>query len=92
MKPMITLIIFIKRVFKIRFSNLECFNNRSLFLCHDIWVNRMHFIQKGLPLKPIICAMEKEVNGRLDALTTATLQRVYRILEVVFNFVFFQMT
>ena len=36
--------------------------------------------------------MEKEGNGRLDTLTTTTLQRVYRILEIMFKFMFFQMT
>ena len=44
-----------------------------------------------LLLMPIICAFEKEVNGRLDAVTTATLS-VYRILKIEFKFVLFQMS
>ena len=37
------------------------------------------------------CAKEKEVNGRLDTVTT-TKERVYRILDSMFKLVFFQMT
>ena len=47
-------------------------------------------IRKGWPLKRTIYAMEKEVNGRLNTTITTT-QRVYRILETVFEFVVFQM-
>ena len=32
----------------------------------------MYFIQKSLSLRLITCAMEKEVNGRLDTVRTST--------------------
>ena len=35
--------------------------------------------------------MEKVVNGRLDTITTTT-QEVYRVLKIVFKFVFFEMS
>ena len=48
----------------------------------------MYIVRKCLFLGPLICAMEKEVNGRLDTVTTTT-QRVYRILIIEFKFVLF---
>lgn len=56
------------------------------FAKQDVWVNRTYFVQKGLPLKRIICAMKKEVNSTLDTVTT-TPERVYGILEIVLRFV-----
>ena len=32
----------------------------------------MYVIQKGLPLRLITCAMEKEVNGRFDTVRRTT--------------------
>ena len=44
-------------------------------LCQKFQVNRTYFIQKGLSLKCIICAIEKEVN-RGFITVTATMQSV----------------
>ena len=35
--------------------------------------------------------MDKEINGRLDTVTTTT-KRLYKIFEIVIKFVLFQMT
>lgn len=37
------------------------------------------------------CTKEKKVNGRLDSVAR-TAERVYRIMDTIFKFVFFQMT
>ena len=39
----------------------------------------------GLPLKRIICVMEKEVNGRFNTITATT-------SRIVFKYLFFQMS
>ena len=44
-----------------------------------------------MPLKRIICAMEKGVNGMLDTVNTNT-QKDHKILVTVFKFMLFPMT
>ena len=46
------------------------------------------FVKEGLYLNIKICAMEKEMNCCFNTITTAT-HWIYRVLKVMFKFMFF---
>lgn len=56
---------------------------------HNTWVDRSYFALKSVTSRCTACVVEKEVNGRLDNVTPIK-QKIYSILEVVFEFVLFQ--
>ena len=64
------------------FPNKNGLSREVSFCAHNVWVCRTYYIENRLSFKRISCVMEKEINGRLDTITTTT-SKLYRILESV---------
>ena len=74
---------------KSEFSKEELYSNIIFLMWHNTWVDRSYFALKNVTSRCTICVVEKEVNGRL-ANVTPIKQKIYSILEIVFEFVLFQ--